>query len=872
MSAGATPIQRGCRNANRAQGDPVAHTPTPSRARLLTSLALLFILCYASLAQPQRLQLPNGVQLLVEQVPDAPLTAIEVWVRAGVADESPEISGVAHLLEHLVFKGTADLPPDALDEAFEQAGGVLDATTERDWTRYYATVLPDRWQTPLRILLRCLLQPALPAEALEKERRLILSDEYALHHADPIRPARYALFAKAFPSHPYGLPLLGNPETLARIDIETVRRFHQAHYRPEQLAIVLVGAVEAEAVQRVVEETINRARPSNAVHKRAEKQSAGEGMLVVLQDACLAIGVRTPPASDLDGWLCAEIVRIALAEPYRGLLYEGGVPPCFGRLHSEYLPRVQGSLLALYALPPVEPNEDWHAETRQRLERALYQIAQGEARPVLERARTVALLRHTTAMRHPSERARWYGLCTTLGLTLSPEEYAARLQSVPIEKVEAFARAAVESASSDALLSGDAYATNGGGQDTRRLGETLTQPTKALANTRTPRESSAAIARRTAVRQRLSNGLRVIALSAPDAESVLIQVAIAHPHAENAAVGELTARMLFGETRNETPYTLAMRIARSGGSLRVEWTPAGALITAFAQPDSVVNVLALLKESLFRAEFTEARLESARRHALYERQYYEGAQGWRLTAHLLAAYANEQALKGVSLRMVRAYYQAHYRPENTCLVIAGDFPTNRLVEFAHRLFGHEWETLSAPKPQEQAVRAEMRIGTVATPQGQAYTGYAWASSVASAKDYYALRALQVILAEGKQARLFRATRTQRGVGYAVQMEIALTRGGALGAGWVQTGSAPVPPDVLQAVLSEALHPEEWRRAQALLRGEWERLRMHLPAFTASLAWAELSGLGYEALWNAPAEIDTLSLEQVDALRSQLTRR
>ncbi|MFN7019540.1 MAG: M16 family metallopeptidase, partial [Fimbriimonadales bacterium] len=512
-----------------------------------------------------------------------------------------------------------------------------------------------------------------------------------------------------------------------------------------------------------------------------------------------------------------------------------------------------------------------HAETRQRLERALHQIAQGEARPVLERARTVALLRHTAAMRHPSERARWYGLCTTLGLTLSPEEYAARLQSVPIEKVEAFARATVESVSSDALLSGGVDAMNGGGQDTHRLGETLTQPTKALASTRTPRESSAAIARRTAVRQRLSNGLRVIALSAPDAESVLIQVAIAHPHAENAAVGELTARMLFGETRNETPYTLAMRIARSGGSLRIEWTPAGALITAFAQPDSVVNVLALLKESLFRAEFTEPRLESARRQALYDRRYYEGVQGWRLTARLLNAYADEHMLNQVALRDIRAYYQAHYRPENTCLVIAGDFPTNRLVEFAHRLFGHEWETLSAPKPQEQAIRTEMRIGTVATPQGQTYTGYVWASSVASAKDYYALRAFQVILAEGKQARLFRATRTQRGVGYAVQMEIALTRGGALGAGWVQTGSAPVPPDVLQAVLSEALHPEEWRRAQALLRGEWERLRMHLPAFTASLAWAELSGLGYEALWNAPDEIHALTHERIEALRNQLIR-
>jgi predicted Zn-dependent peptidase len=94
------------------------------------------------------------------------------------------------------------LPPDALDSAFENAGGVLDAFTERDWTRFRASVLPDRWREPLQTLLRSLLAPALPADALEKERHLILRDEYALHHADPIRPARYALFAERFPQHP----------------------------------------------------------------------------------------------------------------------------------------------------------------------------------------------------------------------------------------------------------------------------------------------------------------------------------------------------------------------------------------------------------------------------------------------------------------------------------------------------------------------------------------------------------------------------------------------------------------------------------------------------------------------------------------------
>ncbi|MCX7924381.1 MAG: insulinase family protein [Fimbriimonadales bacterium] len=859
MNNEAKVVQSRRQDADATRSEFVA---SASRRRITFLSALFLFLWLASFAQPQRIQLPSGMQLIVERIPDAPLVAIEVWIRTGVADETPETSGVAHLLEHLIFKGTAELPPGALDEAFEQAGGVLDAFTERDWTRYSASVLPNQWQTPLQTMLRCLLSPALPEEALQKERRIILNDEYALHRADPVRPARYALFAEAFKNHPYGLPLLGDPETLARLDRETIRQFHQMHYRPERIVVVLAGAVDWEAARRVVEEAINNPHPqplSHAVGEGSspsptarERRSEGEGIFSASHNSCLALGIRTPPATEIDSWLCAEILRITLAEPYRGLLYEGESLP-FGRLQSEYLPRVQGSLLAVYALPPVEATDNWQAATRQRIEDALQRIADGSARIAIEQARAVALARHNASMRLPMERARWWGLCATLRLPLSPEEYAARLENLPVEKVEAFARAHLV-----------------GGTPTRRDADSSAGTPAHHAGTvvgGTPTRRA-----RSAVRQRLANGLRVVAVATPDSESVIIQVAVAHTPGESPAAGELTARMLFGETQNETQRTLTMRIARSGGSLRVEWTPAGALITAFARPDSVVNVLALLKEALFRAEFDETSLQRALKQALYDRQHQEGAQGWRLTARLLNAYADEAALKQVSLRDLRSYYRAHYRPENACIVIAGDFPVERLMEFVQQFFGHEWDTSPAPRREQYAVSPTLRTGDASDPRQLTYTGYAWTLPLESPTDYHAARALQILLTEGKQSRLFQATREQRGVGYALQTEAALVKGGALGVGWLQTGKTPVPESVLQQAIGEAVQPGEWRRAHALLRGEWERLRWNRSAFTAALAWAELSGLGYEAIWNAPPDENTLTLQQVETLKNRLIRR
>jgi len=837
----------------------------------LGAITLLLALAAWGTPSVSRSQLANGLQIIVERVPNAPLTAVEVWVRAGVAQETAETSGVAHLLEHLLFRGAVGLPPDALDSAFENAGGVLDASTERDWTRFRASVLSDRWREPLQTLLRSLLFPALPADVLEKERRLILNDEYALHDADPIRPARYALFAERFPQHPYGLPLLGNPDTLARLSVDAVCQFHQAHYRPERMVVVVVGAVEPDAVRQVVEKVLTNNTPWNAEaklqhaqplasplqkrpnpilqHAQADASALQARPSPTLQPAeaalphstsCLTLSLPTPPAHDLDGWLCAEVLRVALAEPYRGLLYAGEPP--FGRLQSEYLPRLQGSILAFYALPPVQGRDDWQSSTRQRLERALQQIAAGEQRPALEEARATVLARHRATMRNPLERARWHGLCAALNLPLSPEAFAARLRALPIETIEAFAA--------------------------RLLGGTPT-PAPAAASQDPPLSPALPdLAKRAVARQRLANGLRIVALTAPDADSVIVQVAIGHALGESTAAGELTMRMLFGATQNETERTLAVRLARSGGSLRIEWTPAGALITAYARPDSVVNVLSLLKEALFRAEFNDDALARARHYALYDRRFPEGGQAWRLTARLIGGYADEDAVERVRLSDIRAYYRARYRLQNAVVAIAGNFPVERLTEFVRLIFGGGWDgevRAALPSPAEQSIRT----ATVSDPRGLHYAGYGWATPIARAEDYYALLAWQLALVEGKRARLFVAAREERGVGYDLRAETWLQRGACVGVGWLQTGKSPADERLVRDALADPLSETEFQRTYALLRGEWERLRLNLPALTAALAWAELSGLGYEIVWDAPAHLQSLTREAVEAMRARL---
>jgi hypothetical protein len=192
--------------------------------------------------------------LIVHPDPGTPLVALEVWVRAGSAYETPETAGAAHLLEHLIFKGTPHHPAGTLDATVEAAGGILEASTEREWTRYRTAVLPDHWEQVLRMLLEHLLHPALPESALQRERALMLQDEYALYQADSFRTVRDALYAQAYGAHPYAFPPFGTPQSLATLSRAQLLDFHRRFYRPDRMVIVAVGNVSPERVQQIVQQ------------------------------------------------------------------------------------------------------------------------------------------------------------------------------------------------------------------------------------------------------------------------------------------------------------------------------------------------------------------------------------------------------------------------------------------------------------------------------------------------------------------------------------------------------------------------------------------------------------------------------------------
>jgi zinc protease len=865
-------------------------------------------------------------------------------VRAGSACETPETAGAAHLLEHLIFKGTPRHPAGTLDAAVEAAGGILKASTEREWTRYRTAVLPDHWEPVLRLLLEHLLHPALPESELQRERTIMLQDEYALYQADPIRTARDALYAQAYGEHPYALPPFGSPKSLMALSRAQLLDFHSRYYRPDRMVIVVVGAVSPERVQQIVQEVGSQWSDGSDKSDRMGAAATPTPVSLAPHRSLFVLGVPAPPATQPDAMLAAEIVRLALTEPYRGLLYEGHPP--FLHLQSEYLPRSQLGLMLFFfqvqadsePAPANAPPETGENEpVRLRWEAALRQIVEGRVRPQLELARQWLITRHQQAMRNPLERARLYGLYATLGMPNLPDEYGQRAQSLTLEQIEKVAQQFLtphQSAPSTgreyppllqvppasvgnqniaqlslasegnqniaqlSLASGgnqniaQLSLASGGNQNIAQLSpasggnQNIAQLSPASEGNQT---APAPTAQPTPFRQVLPNRMRVIALRQPGAKQVVMQLLVATgPDAERdfpAGTGELTARMLFTTTHNETQATLAYRIARSGGTLQLHYEPIGVRIIAIAEPGAVENVLALLREGLTRAEFESESLQRALQAAQAERQRMDGTHELPLYDALLrqlmeggTLYARAEELQQVRLEHIRAFYTRYYRPERFVLVIAGDMPVEQLTELMQRYWGSEADfaplltspvnggETRAPSPSTGRVGVGAVVGAVAQPEDAStlYFGFGLGTEVRLPEEYAALLTLHALLCEGKRSLLFQRFREEQGIGYAFGGMPIVWQGKGFLLGFLQVGRTRLAQrdELLRQmeamVRTTELKPETLQRAVALVEGRWRRDYLDLFERTRRLALAEASGVGYLAEQNLPKLLKQMS--------------
>ncbi len=211
----------------------------------------------SSLQPALRQTLANGLTVILHPIPLTDAVTVDIWVRTGGQDESDQVLGISHFLEHMVFKGSERLAPGALDQAIEGRGGITNAATGQDYTHYFITVAASDLADSLPYLTEVVTQPAIPDPEFDRERQVVLEE---MRRADdsPDYLAHQALMAQLFGDHPYGRPVLGTAETVGSLTPGQMRAYHRHRYSPEQLTVVVVGAIDLDTTLALVTEQLGQ--------------------------------------------------------------------------------------------------------------------------------------------------------------------------------------------------------------------------------------------------------------------------------------------------------------------------------------------------------------------------------------------------------------------------------------------------------------------------------------------------------------------------------------------------------------------------------------------------------------------------------------
>jgi zinc protease len=240
------------------------------------SLATLAVAVGANGAQAapriSEFTLKNGLQVLV--IPDhrAPVVTQMIWYKVGAADEPPGFSGIAHFLEHLMFKGTDKIPSGQFSKIIAKNGGEDNAFTNHDVTAYFQRVASDRLPLVMQMEADRMEGLRLTEDDVKTERDVILEERRSRVDNDPGSILQEQMMAALYANHPYGIPIIGWEHEIAALNREDALSYYKRFYAPNNAILVIAGDVEPAEVRKLAEETYGKLAPNPSLNGRHRPQ------------------------------------------------------------------------------------------------------------------------------------------------------------------------------------------------------------------------------------------------------------------------------------------------------------------------------------------------------------------------------------------------------------------------------------------------------------------------------------------------------------------------------------------------------------------------------------------------------------------------
>lgn len=400
--------------------------------------------------------LPSGLTIIAEQMPVEAVN-LSLWLNVGSCVESDAINGMAHFLEHMVFKGTNRLPAGEFERLIEERGAVTNAATSQDYTHYYITTAPQDFATLAPLQIEVVLNPSIPDDAFERERMVVL-EEIRRSDDSPRRRIYQQTMEVGFESLPYRRPVLGPEFVIEDMQPQQMRDFHRCWYQPRSMTAVAVGNLPVDELIEIIANGVAESSqddhntafsqgfakglPHNQLRPNWQKETAFTEVVrheytdETLQQARLIMLWRVPGLQDLQDTYGLDVLTAVLSHGrmsrlVRDLREERGLVSSISVSNLNY--QLQG-LFYISAHCPVENLQVVEAlilEHIQRLQSELVSFSE------IERIRKRVANRFIFGNETPGDRAGLYGYYQALVGDLEPAfDYPHHIQAIDAEDLQ----------------------------------------------------------------------------------------------------------------------------------------------------------------------------------------------------------------------------------------------------------------------------------------------------------------------------------------------------------------------------------------------------------------------------------------------------
>ncbi len=801
----------------------------------------------SEMAAPVRHRFSNGLTLLIQEDHSHPLAAFHAVVPTGSATEGKFLgAGISHVVEHMLFKGTARRPVGAVEKEARSYGGTSQGFTTYDTTSYQLIVNREHWSDAADLMVDSLFFSTLDSEELLKERDVVLR-ELKMRRDDPSQVAWDLMFDNAYRVHPYRIPIIGYEPQLMKLTAEDVREYHRMHYVPNRMTIAVVGDVDPQEVIRRFGELVKDIPAGRVTQEALPEEPLPLSPRQINEEAqiqlgIVAIGLPSVAAADPD--LFAVDLLGYLLGGERGSRLEKALKET-GIVHAvqcwNYTPQHRGLFTVTMRLDPGRAGEA-AAGVWKEFARAAAELFPAEQLEAAKRA----LLREYLSGRQTvgGQASDLAGYEVLVGDPLFAVRY--------LEGIRRLQAGDLQRAARDYLVK-------------ERATTVTLLPRKSVPGTGLQSSVPGTDFVLQAELVRLENGARVILRQDRRLPLATLQASmmggVRYETDSTSGLSHLAADMLLRGTRHKNKDQIDNAVKQLGGELN-SFSGRNSLGLTFSVVSSeLAQAIPLFGEILSEPGFPADELEKERRLALANlKAQEEDPFSWgirRLTATLFTKHpyrldpaGEEQSLQNMKREDLVRFYGQILDPSRLVIAVTGQFEREQVLNLLKQAVGGIPASKAAlPEVPAEPPLASLRERIEATPREEALVLIGFPGIKVSDPRVPALDLLEAVLSGGA-GRLFTEVRERRGLAYTV---------GAFAMHGVDPGcfilyaiTDPSNSDGVRAALLEEARrlrqsdvpEEELQEAKQGLLGGRRIARQTQQALAAQMAGDELYGLGF----------------------------